>query len=383
MPIPTFLDLDTLRFIWWLLLGVLLMGFAIMDGFDMGVATLLPFVAKNDEERRLVINTVGPVWEGNQVWLILGAGAIFAAWPLVYAVAFSSLYIAMFVVLSALILRPVAFKFRSKMASAQWRNFWDWGLFISGFLPALLFGVAVGNVMQGIPFYINDDMQFFYLGSFWGLLNPFALACGLISAAMITQHGALYLGIKTSGEIQIRSLKIIHMTTLLVLITFSIIGMYSSSSLFGFKITSPFVDNGASNPLSKEVSMIVGYWGTNYGLHPWMCAAPFMGYLGIIIAWGCAMQEKLKVAFVANAISMAGIIGTAGVSMYPFILPSSHDPKSSLTVWDASSSRLTLFVMLLATIIFLPMVLCYTRWVYKVLKGKVTHQEIQDEPNSY
>lgn len=383
MPIPDFLDLDTLRVIWWLLLGVLLMGFAIMDGFDMGVATLLPFVAKNDEERRIVINTVGPVWEGNQVWLILGAGAIFAAWPMVYAVAFSSFYIAMFVILLALILRPPAFKFRSKIESPTWRNAWDWILFISGFLPALLFGVAVGNVMQGIPFFIDDNMHMFYRGSFWELLNPFALGCGIISLAMMTQHGALYLGIKTKPPLQMQGVKIIHGTTLLILLTFSMIGLYSSTTMTGYKIATPLLENGPSNPLLKEVSLIAGYWGENYTLHSWMRIPPLLGYMGIVATWIYSMQERFKLAFVTNAVAMAGIIGTAGVSMYPFILPSSLDPKSSLTIWDASSSRLTLFVMLLATVIFLPIIVVYTRWVYKILSGKVTSQNLQDEENSY
>src|SRR5271168_3707263 len=177
------LSLDSLRLIWWALLGILLIGFAIMDGFDLGAAILLPFVAKTDGERRVVINSVGPVWEGNQVWLILGGGAIFAAWPTLYAVAFSGFYLAMFLVLCALIVRPVAFKFRSKLTNPNWRSIWDWALFVCGAVPSLVFGVAFGNVIEGAPFRFDDTMRMTYEGTLLGLLNPFALSCGLVSVA--------------------------------------------------------------------------------------------------------------------------------------------------------------------------------------------------------
>ena len=178
------LDYATLRVIWWGLMGVLLIGFALTDGWDMGVAAMLPFVARTDVERRMVINTVGPTWEGNQVWFILGGGAIFAAWPFVYAVSFSGFYLAMFLVLAALILRPVGFKYRSKRPGAAWRERWDWALFIGGFVPALVFGVAVGNVLRGVPFRLDGDLRAFYDGTLLGLFTPFTLVCGLLSVAI-------------------------------------------------------------------------------------------------------------------------------------------------------------------------------------------------------
>ncbi len=191
MILHTLIDYETLRVIWWGLLGVLLIGFAVTDGFDLGTGTLLPFVAKTDTERRVVINAVGPVWEGNQVWLIVGGGAIFAAWPPLYAVSFSGFYLAMFAVVFALILRPVAFKYRSKRENPAWRTSWDWALFIGGFVPALIFGVAVGNVLQGVPFRLENDLRIFYEGTtLFELLNPFALLCGLLSVAMLIMHGA-------------------------------------------------------------------------------------------------------------------------------------------------------------------------------------------------
>ncbi|WP_068306912.1 cytochrome d ubiquinol oxidase subunit II, partial [Pararhodobacter sp. CCB-MM2] len=212
MILHDLISLDILRVIWWLLLGVLLTGFALTDGFDMGVGALLPFVAKSDTQRRVVINTVGPVWEGNQVWFILGGGAIFAAWPPLYAVSFSGFYLAMFLILAALILRPVGFKYRSKRESALWRSSWDWALFIGGAVPALLFGVAVGNVLQGVPFHFTPSLMPIYegsaLGKLFALLNPFALLTGVVSLSMLLMHGAAWLGLKTEGEIAARARRI-------------------------------------------------------------------------------------------------------------------------------------------------------------------------------
>jgi cytochrome d ubiquinol oxidase subunit II len=199
------LDYEILRLIWWLLLGTLLIGFSVMDGFDLGAAMLLPFVARTDKERRLVINTIGPVWEGNQVWLILGAGAIFAAWPILYAVAFSGFYLAMFLALAALILRPVSFKFRSEIENPRWRTFWDYALFISGVVPALIFGVAVGNALRGVPFRFDDTLRMTYEGDLFGLLNPFALLCGLVSCAMLVMHGGAYLALKADQPVADRA----------------------------------------------------------------------------------------------------------------------------------------------------------------------------------
>src|SRR5258708_851914 len=198
-------DYTTLRLVWWGLLGVLLIGFAVTDGFDMGVGALLPFVAKTDTERRVAINTIGPVWEGNQVWFILGGGAIFAAWPALYALSFSGFYLAMFLVLFALILRPVGFKYRSKRKSIAWRRNWDWALFVGGAVPALIFGVAVGNALEVVPFNSPADLRPFYEGTLFGLLNPLALYCGLVSLAMLVMQGAAWLSFKGEGPVADRA----------------------------------------------------------------------------------------------------------------------------------------------------------------------------------
>ncbi len=375
------LDYETLRVIWWILLGVLLIGFAVMDGFDLGVAMWLPALGKSDNERRIIINTVGPTWEGNQVWFILGGGAIFAAWPQLYALSFSGFYLAMLVVLLSLILRPVGFKYRSKLKDSSWRTFWDYALFIGGFVPALIFGVAVGNVLQGVPFHIDDNLRVFYTGTFFGLLNPFALLCGLLSVVMLAMHGASFLNVKTEAPVQQRAKCASRVCALLVMVLFAAGGMWLYYSIDGYSLTSVMAHDGPSNPLHKTVEQAGMAWFSNYQSYPVTMFVPAIGFLGALIVLFFARFAKLS--FVGSALSVAGIIGTVGISMFPFILPSSTFPQESLMVWDSSSSQLTLFIMLIATVFLLPIVLGYTAWVYRVLRGKVTESAVLSNDQSY
>lgn len=371
MSIP--LDYQTLRVIWWLFLGVLLIGFAVMDGFDLGTAMLLPFVAKTDAERRVTINAVGPFWDGNQVWLILGGGAIFAAWPLVYAASFSGFYIAMFLVLAALIVRPVGFEFRNKVPDARWRTFWDYALFVGGVVPSVVFGVAFGNLLQGVPFRIDGDLRLFYEGSgLWELLNPFGLLCGLISAAMLATHGALYLTLRTDGAVRARARGFAVIGAAATLALFAIAGIWVSWGIDGYAISSAVVSDGPSNPLLKTVVRAPGQWLANYSAHRWTMIAPALGLLAPASALLGTRAGRPVLAFVASALGIFGIIATAGVSMFPFLMPSDIAPAASLTVWDASSSHMTLFVMLVATLFFLPIVLVYTAIAFRALRGVVT-----------
>lgn len=379
MILHELISYDVLRVIWWLLLGVLLVGFAVTDGFDLGTGTLLPFVARSDLERRVVINTVGPVWEGNQVWLILGGGAIFAAWPHIYAVSFSGFYLAMFAILVALILRPVAFKFRSKREDPAWRSRWDWALFVGGFVPSLIFGVAMGNVLQGVPFRFSPEMHIFYDGSFFGLLNPFAVLCGLVSVAMLVMHGAAWLVLKTDGAVAARARAAGIGAALVAAALYVLAGVALSLWVQGYQVTSPVVSTGPSNPLLKTVGQQAGAWFANYAAHPALWVVPALGVAGALLAaLGLAARREL-LALLASGVGIAGIVLSVGVSMFPFILPSSIDPRASLTVWDSSSSHLTLFIMLVCVLIFLPIILAYTSWVYAVLRGKVDPKAIEDE----
>ena len=377
MILHMLLDYDTLRVIWWVLLGVLLLAFAITDGFDLGTGTLLPFVAKTDLERRVVINSVGPVWEGNQVWLVLGGGAIFAAWPQLYAISFSGFYLAMAAVLLALILRPVAFKYRSKKEDARWRSTWDWALFIGGFVPSLIFGVALGNVLQGVPYRLGPDMQIYYEGSFFGLLNPFALLAGLVSVSMLVMHGAAWLSLKTAGPVASRARSWGIGAAGATVLLYGLAGVLLWSFVDGYRITSAISTVGPSNPLFKTVEMGVGgIWFANYAAHPWTLLAPVAGIGGALLTVMALVRRWEGAAMLTSSLSIAGIVLSVGASMFPFILPSSIQPQASLTVWDSSSSHLTLFIMLVATCVFLPLIIAYTSWVYKVLWGKVDPADI-------
>ena len=376
------LDYETLRLIWWLLLGVLLIGFAIMGGRDLGVGALLPFVARTDEERRILLNLIGPTWEGNQVWLILGGGAIFAAFPPLYAVSFSGFYLAMIVILLALILRPVGFKFRGKVENRTWRSVWDWGLFVGGFVPALIMGVAVGNVLLGAPFHFDDSLRIFYTGNFFQLLMPFALLAGLVSLGMIVTHGAALIIGRTTGPIADRARTYGLWSGIATIALFALGGLWVAA-MNGYVVTSVIDPNGPINPLGKSVELVPGGWLRNYGLYPWMIAAPVIGLAGMAMSVLGLMGRNRWLAYLGSSAGIFGIIATAGVSIFPFFLPSATMPNAGLTLWDASSSHMTLFIMLLATCFFLPIVLLYTAWVFRVMRGTVSTQSLEKNPNAY
>lgn len=366
-------EYEILRLIWWALLGMLLIGFAIMDGFDLGTAALLPFVARNDIERRVTINTIGPVWEGNQVWFILGGGAIFAAWPALYAASFSGFYLAMFLVLVTLILRPAGFKYRSKVESPRWRSFWDYALFAGGIVPALVFGVAFGNLFEGVPFGFDGDLRMNSTITLISLLNPFALLVGLVSLSMIVLHGAVWLNLKTEGAVKARAHAIIPYAALVFAILFALAGLWLSR-LAGFQIVGQMAHDGPSNPLNKTVTLIPGGWFANIAAHSslWLTvAAAYLGALGAVL-----LRARPGLSFIASALVPLGTIATAGTALFPFLMPSSSNPNDSLTVWDASSSQLTLAIMLGSVVIFLPIVLAYTGWVYSVMRGPVRADDI-------
>ncbi|WP_312530099.1 cytochrome d ubiquinol oxidase subunit II [Paracoccus sp. (in: a-proteobacteria)] len=387
MILHDMISFEMLRLLWWGLMGFLLIAFALTDGFDMGVGALLPFVAKTDVERRVVINTVGPVWEGNQVWFILGGALIFAAWPPLYAISFSGFYFAMFLILGALILRPVAFKYRSKREDPRWRERWDWALFIGGALPALLFGVAVGNVLLGVPFHLTPDLMAVPDASplmrFLGLLRPFALLCGVVSLAMLVMHGAAWIVVKTTGEVQARARWFGGRAALIAVLGYVLAGVWMWLGVTGYHYPGAVPHDGPSNPLFHEV-VRAGSWLEAYQTRPWIVIAPILGIGGCLWAWFALQNGRELLAMLGSKLAIFGMISSVGLVMFPVILPSSTAPGSSLTVWNASSSHLSLFVMLVAACFFLPLIILYTAWVYRVLWGKVTPEEVQDpESHSY
>jgi cytochrome d ubiquinol oxidase subunit II len=375
-------DYYTLKIIWWLFVGVLLIGFALLDGFDLGVGTLLPFVGRNDVQRRVLLNSIGPTWEGNQVWLITAGGALFAAWPLVYAVAFSGFYWAMLLVLFALFFRPVGFEYRSKIQDARWRNAWDWGLFVGGFVPALVFGVAFGNLLQGVPFQYDQFVRPQYTGSFWALLNPFALLTGIVSLTMLVMHGAVYLQMRTEAEICARAKKVVRIFAILFMAAFAFAGVWQAFGIEGFRIVSSPDLGTAFSPLAKKVEVAAGAWMQNYSTYPWMMLAPALAFIGAILALVLSGVNRPGIAFIFSGSALAGVILTAGFAMFPFVIPSSTNPDGSLTAFDATSSHRTLNLMFIAVVVFLPIILVYTSWVYGVLRGKITEEKIKEETHT-
>lgn len=375
------LDYDTLKIIWWMLVGVLIIGFAVSDGYDLGVGTLLPVVARNDTERRVILNVIGPTWEGNQVWLITTVAAIFAVWPTVYAVAFSAVYLLIIVMVFALLFRPVGIEYRSKLPDPRWRGIWDWGLFAGSALPALVFGLALGNVLIGLPFSYDDTLRPTFTGSLFGLLNPFALLCGLVSVSMLVMHGALILQLRTEDPLRRRAKRASLLAGGVWLVAFIGAGVWVATGISGYRIVSlPAAD--VVNILAKVVERAPGTWITNFQDYPWLWAAPALALSGLGAAWLLSYLNRPGIAFVASGTGVAGVILTVGVTLFPFVLPSSISPNSSLTVWDAASSHLTLTWMFYATLFFLPLVLAYTAWVYFVMRGKVTQQRIREHPHS-
>jgi cytochrome d ubiquinol oxidase subunit II len=373
------IDYEVLKFIWWVLVGVLFIGFAITDGMDMGVGTLLPFLGKKDEERRVIINTIGPHWDGNQVWLITAGGAIFAAWPAVYAAAFSGFYFAMLLVLFALFFRPVGFDYRSKLTDAKWRTAWDWGLFAGGAIPALVFGVAFGNLLLGVPFHLDEFLRPFYTGSFFELFHPFALLAGVVSLAMLTMHGAVWLQLRTEEVIAERARTWAKWTSLVTVGAFMLAGIWLMMGIDGYRVVSMPALDAIPNPSVKEVVREAGAWMSNYELYPWTLLFPVLGILGGLATLLLSQANRAASALVTSSVALTGIILTAGSAMFPFIMPSSTDPSSSLIAWDAVSSHLTLTVMFWAAMVFVPIILGYTTWTYAKMWRRVTVQEIKEQ----
>ena len=369
---------STLRVIWWLLLGILLIGFAIMDGFDLGVGATFRLLGRKDSERRVLLESIEPVWEGNQVWFILGGGAAFAAWPLVYASSFSGLNLAMFLLLVAVILRPVGFTFRDKLTDPRWRNVWDTALTIGGAVPSLLFGVAFGNLFLGLPFHYDAMQRSTYTGGFFELLSPFALLSGVVSLSMLVLHGTTYAAMKVGEPMGSRARRIAQIAALVFVLAFVGAGFWVAYGLGGYHITSVIHADGPSDPVEKTVAIVTGAWLNNFHTWPWMWAAPAAALVAALAAFALLQARRPGAAFCATALVQAGTILTAGFALFPFLMPSSSNPNHSLTVWDASSSAKTLGLMLVAVAFFLPIVLIYTTWVFRVMKGQVTLEALHD-----
>ncbi|ALN55998.1 cytochrome d ubiquinol oxidase, subunit II [Lysobacter enzymogenes] len=367
------IDYALLRELWWLLLGVLLIGFALTDGYDLGLGAILRLIGRDDVERRMALEAIEPNWEGNQVWFILGGGAVFAAWPLLYAASFSALYFAMFLLLVALILRPVGFAFRNRLPHARWRGAWDWALTIAGAVPSLVFGVAFGNLFLGVPFHFTEQLLPVFDGSFLGLFHPFALLAGVVSLAMLVMHGASYAAMRVEDPVGARARRIARIAAAATIAAFAGAGAWLRS-LPGTAIVGAWNTGAPSDPLAKQAIAVDGGWLANYALQPWLIALPALAFAALLAV---ALLRSRRWSFIASGVAVACIILTAGASLFPFLMPSATDPAHGLTVWDASSSQRTLGIMLVAAAIFLPLILAYTAWAFRVMRGTITRAHVQ------
>ncbi|GAC33056.1 cytochrome d ubiquinol oxidase subunit II [Paraglaciecola polaris] len=373
-------DYETLKLVWWLIIGILLIGFAITDGMNMGIAMLLRAVGKTDSERRTVINTIAAHWEGNQVWFVTAGGALFAAWPMVYAAAFSGFYFAMLLVLFALFFRPLAFDYRSKIESPRWRNNWDWALLFGSAIPALVFGVAFGNLFLGVPFNIDNLLRASYQGSFFGLLNPFGLLAGLISITMMVGHAGMWLQLRTAHDVAKRSGQFGRYALIACMALFAVAGIWVSN-MDGYQIVSMPDTQGYANPIAKVVTTAPGAWLDNYTAMPLTIIFPSLAFVMAALAVLFSKMGKPALGLVSSSLMLVGVIMTAGASLFPFIMPSSNNPNVSLTMWDAVSSHMTLNVLFIVVVILVPIILFYTTWCYVKMWRKVTVEEIENNPH--
>lgn len=333
-----------LNIIWFLLIGILIAGYAILDGFDLGVGVLYLF-ARSEEERRVHLNAIGPVWDGNEVWLLTAGGALFAAFPIVYGTVFSAFYLAFVLLLVGLIFRAVSFEFRGKVESSLWKRVWDWAFGLGSLVPAILLGVAVGNILMGLPL----DEQGHFTGSFLGLLNPFALLVGTLSLSLFLMHGALYMSLKTQGEVQERMAlwaKGSWFAMILIFLGATSAAIFAAPHLFA---------NASDHPSLWLVALLL------------LLAAVY-----IPVALG---GSRFLRAFLSSAATIFFMVGLIGAGLFPRLVPSSTDLSYSLTLYNGSSSQATLGAMLIIALLGMPLVLAYTAFVYWIFKGKVAISE--------
>lgn len=371
-----------LEIVWWVLLGVLLTGIGVMVGMDMGVGTILRYVGRTDGERRVALNVIGPHWDGNQVWFVLGGGAIFAAWPLVYATAFSGFYIVMLLLLWSMIVRPLGFEYRSKMPSERWRTVWDGALFVSGFLPMLVFGAAMGNVLQGVPFHFDWLLRSYYTGSFIALFNPFAILCGLMSVSLAVYMGGSALATQAAQPVAGRA-RTAAMAAAIIAIALFTIGGFWLAGLDGFQLVSGPAPGMQQTPLHQQVVQVPGALLANYAGQPLLWAFPGLAYLALALGLVLHLARRPFLAWWLGALAWIGVMGSVGASMFPFLMPSVTDPSHSLTIWNSGSSLRTLGWMLGFTLVLMPLIVWYTSWAFWMMRGEVSVQHVESSEHSY
>ncbi|HEX7380882.1 MAG TPA: cytochrome d ubiquinol oxidase subunit II [Nevskiaceae bacterium] len=369
-----------LKIVWWLVLGGLFMAIGVMIGQDMGVGTSLRYLGRDDYERRAVLNMIGPHWDGNQVWFVLGGGSLFAAFPTVYATLFSGLYIVMLILLWAMIVRPLGFEYRGKMPSERWRRNWDLMLFISGFVPMLVFGTALGNAFIGFPFHFNDLMQSFYPNGFGfaSLFNPFAvIICGLMAVALALYQGGAMVNLRGEGVIAARARRMMAWAAIVAVVLFTVGGIWLSQ-MTGYAPSGAVDPSMAANPLASTASAGKGLWLANFFAHPALFIVPILVYGGLGFGSMFARSGHERLAWWSGALAWAATVGTVGAALFPMLAPSYVTPDQSLTVWNSTSSLRTLAWMLGFAVVFIPLIVLYTSWAFRVMGGKVSARDIRE-----
>lgn len=377
-------DYMTLQIIWWVMIGVVLILYATTAGFDFGITLMLPFLRRkarfveNDEERRLLINTIAPTWDGNQTWLVFAGGALFVIWPQVYASTFSGMYALMLFILWSFFLRPPGFDYRSKLPSETWRKAWDWALFISAFFPVLAFGLAVGNLFVGLPIHFDPfTLRSFYSGNFFDLFNSMGVICALASLFMLLMHGAAHANRRTTGDLRAYFQRLYVTFGLSFLLLMTIGGLLLMYRVPGYILVHSPVD-AQNHPLSNVVQLSVGAWYQSFNLHPWKWIGPIVTYVAVILALLTRRKSQGGLSFWLSALAVSGAVATFGAALFPFVIPSSIDPAQSLTVWNATSTHFTLMGMFYISAVVLLLIFAYKFWGFAAVWQKKKFLTVHD-----
>lgn len=368
------LDYESLRLIYWALLVAAVLAFTAYEGLALGTSMLLSLVCKTDAERQTVIAKSAPTTLGQQAWLVACIALLFAAWPIAYAVLLSSLESIALLMLIAWMIRPIGLYFRAACHNPSWLRNWDKALAVSGIIPSALLGIIAGNLLKGVPFHLDSDMRIFFLGDFWGLLNPFTLLVAAVSVALLLMYGAAYLQLKCEGEIQIRSKAFVYKSGAAFLILFALTGLWVTR-LEGYHITSEIFTDASSNPLSKFVKRADGLWLDNYEHEPSLWAIPILAFIGVGVTLYFSKLKRHQWAFIASALTVVMSALTEAVSMFPFLLPSNRSLNSSLTIWDASASQQTLTALLWFLLAALPLLIFAGRLAFRVVPDDTPCEE--------
>lgn len=379
------LDYVFLKLVWWALIGVVLIVYATTAGYDAGVTMIMPFL-RREIDRRVVLNTSAPVWDGNLTWIVFAGGGLFVVWPVVYSTAFSGFYAAMLCILWPFFFRATGFDYRSKIQRHGWRRFWDFGLFVSGGLPVFIFGMLMGNCLLGFPFHFDEKtLRVFYTGNFGQLLNGFGILAGCVSVLMILMHGAAYIQRRTEGRLRKMGQRLFNVFAVLVLLGFSGAGLLMVYSIKGYILVASAA-NPVLHPTANVVTQSPGAWIESYRTYPWKYYPPVIAYLALFAGlWANHIRWRVF-CFWCSAVAVGGIIATAGVTLFPFLMPSSTFPSQSLTVWNATSSQYALDIMLYVGVALLLVILCYKIFAFHTLwsqKKTITADDIEKNDHSY